>query len=239
MNERYSRSVVLYEFRTLQAQKDGKGSVSLSTLVGKGSCGIPTNTFSSHLELIIDNGEGAKPWVCIVVPYRLCQERFAKLDNLFKPKETRVPGSAIVRGPHLHSSAYLFFFFKTGSYSALQPYLDLKRYSSPPFSLDLLNNLPVRAYRLPMDEEQGLQDIPNYCKNYKLLNELFNSSTATGSLCMSLTNPPRTSDDDRQVLEEFLSTSKQQQKQPINLEEGSDQSDDSVHVVEESIISES
>ncbi|OWM68497.1 hypothetical protein CDL15_Pgr023462 [Punica granatum] len=79
----------------------------------------------------------------------------------------------------------------------------------------------------------------NGCKNYKLVNELFNSSTATGALRISSTDPQRTSDEDRQILEEFLSTSKEQQKQPVNLEEGSNESDDRVHVVEEPIICES
>ncbi|PKI66382.1 hypothetical protein CRG98_013184 [Punica granatum] len=50
----------------------------------------------------------------------------------------------------------------------------------------------------------------NGCKNYKLLNEFFSSSTAIGALRISSTNPLRTFDENRQVLEEFLSTSKQQ-----------------------------
>ncbi|OWM78079.1 hypothetical protein CDL15_Pgr018648 [Punica granatum] len=71
------------------------------------------------------------------------------------------------------------------------------------------------------------------CKHYKLLCELFSSSTATCAFRISSTDPPR--------------TAKRCGKQQVNLEEWSDESDDPwsdesddpVHVVEEPIISES
>ncbi|OWM73902.1 hypothetical protein CDL15_Pgr018962 [Punica granatum] len=65
------------------------------------------------------------------------------------------------------------------------------------------------------------------CKHYCLLNELFSASTTTGALCISLTNRPRTSDEERQLHKKFPSTSKKKHKQHVNLEEGSGESDDS------------
>ncbi|PKI69383.1 hypothetical protein CRG98_010181 [Punica granatum] len=66
------------------------------------------------------------------------------------------------------------------------------------------------------------------CKHYRLLNELFNSSTTTNALCITSTDLLRTSDEERQLHEEFISTSKKKQNQPINHEEGFDESDDPV-----------
>ncbi|OWM68058.1 hypothetical protein CDL15_Pgr017626 [Punica granatum] len=66
------------------------------------------------------------------------------------------------------------------------------------------------------------------CKHYRLLNELFNSSTTTNALCITSTDLLRTLDEERQLHEEFISTSKKKQNQPINHEEGFDESDDPV-----------
>ncbi|PKI68007.1 hypothetical protein CRG98_011603 [Punica granatum] len=70
------------------------------------------------------------------------------------------------------------------------------------------------------------------CKHYRLLNELFNSSSATGALRISSIDLPRTSDEEQQLHEEFISTSKKKQKQPVNLQEGPDESDDPVQIQE-------
>ncbi|PKI44374.1 hypothetical protein CRG98_035233 [Punica granatum] len=66
------------------------------------------------------------------------------------------------------------------------------------------------------------------CKHYRLLNELFSASTAIDALRISSTDRLRTSDEERQLHEEFLSISKKKHKQTINLEKGSDESDDPV-----------
>ncbi|XP_031398602.1 uncharacterized protein LOC116209179 [Punica granatum] len=68
------------------------------------------------------------------------------------------------------------------------------------------------------------------CKHYRLLNELFSASTAIDALRISSTDRLRTSDEERQLHEEFLSISKKKHKQTINLEKGSDESDDPVQV---------
>ncbi|PKI64065.1 hypothetical protein CRG98_015509 [Punica granatum] len=50
------------------------------------------------------------------------------------------------------------------------------------------------------------------CKHYRLLNELSSASTATVTLRISSTDRPRTSDEEGQLHEEFLSTSKKRQE---------------------------
>ncbi|XP_031388634.1 uncharacterized protein LOC116201512 [Punica granatum] len=76
------------------------------------------------------------------------------------------------------------------------------------------------------------------CKHYSLLNELFSSSTATGALRISSTNPPTTSSEERRLHAAFISASRGKQKQAVNIVECSDESDDPVNV-EDPIISES
>ncbi|PKI56318.1 hypothetical protein CRG98_023337 [Punica granatum] len=69
-------------------------------------------------------------------------------------------------------------------------------------------------------------------KHYDLQKQLFSSSVATGALCISSTDPPRTLEEEHRLNEEFLSRGKGKQKQHVDLEEGSDESDDPAHVAE-------
>ncbi|PKI65519.1 hypothetical protein CRG98_014019 [Punica granatum] len=62
--------------------------------------------------------------------------------------------------------------------------------------------------------------------------QLFSSFVATGILRISSTNPPPTLEEERRLNAEFLSRGKGKQKYHVNLEEGSDESDDPVHVAE-------
>ncbi|OWM82574.1 hypothetical protein CDL15_Pgr002149 [Punica granatum] len=50
------------------------------------------------------------------------------------------------------------------------------------------------------------------CKHYSLLNELFSSSTATGALRISSTNPLTTSSEERRLHAAFISASRGKQK---------------------------
>ncbi|PKI53857.1 hypothetical protein CRG98_025752 [Punica granatum] len=59
-----------------------------------------------------------------------------------------------------------------------------------------------------------------------------------GALRISSTNPPTTSSEERRLHAAFISTSRGKQKQYVNIEEGSDESDDPFNV-QEPIISES
>ncbi|OWM86526.1 hypothetical protein CDL15_Pgr026418 [Punica granatum] len=68
------------------------------------------------------------------------------------------------------------------------------------------------------------------CKHYDLQKQLFSSSVATGALRISSTDPPPTLEEERRLNAEFLFRGKGKQKQHVDLEEGSDESDDPVHV---------
>ncbi|PKI46646.1 hypothetical protein CRG98_032988 [Punica granatum] len=70
------------------------------------------------------------------------------------------------------------------------------------------------------------------CKHYYLQKELFRSSTTIGALRTSSTDLPPTLEKERRLNEKFLSRSKGKQKQHVNLEEGSNESDEPVHVAE-------
>ncbi|OWM81063.1 hypothetical protein CDL15_Pgr007094 [Punica granatum] len=70
------------------------------------------------------------------------------------------------------------------------------------------------------------------CKHYDMQKQLFSSFVATGILRISSTNPPPTLEEERRLNAEFLSRGKGKQKYHVNLEEGSDESDDPVHVAE-------
>ncbi|XP_031384161.1 uncharacterized protein LOC116197993 isoform X2 [Punica granatum] len=70
------------------------------------------------------------------------------------------------------------------------------------------------------------------CKYYDLQKQLFSSSVATGALRISSTDPPPTLEEERRLNEEFLSRGKGKQKQHIDLEEDSDESDDPAHVAQ-------
>ncbi|OWM64313.1 hypothetical protein CDL15_Pgr014103 [Punica granatum] len=68
-------------------------------------------------------------------------------------------------------------------------------------------------------------------KHYDLQKQLFSSSVATGALHISSTDPPPTLEEERRLNEEFLSRGKGKQKH-VNLEKGSDESDDPIHIAE-------
>ncbi|OWM74408.1 hypothetical protein CDL15_Pgr013312 [Punica granatum] len=69
-------------------------------------------------------------------------------------------------------------------------------------------------------------------KHYDLQKQLFSSSMSTGALRISSTDPPPTLKEERRLNEEFLSRGKGKQKQHVDHEEGSDKSDDPVHIAE-------
>ncbi|OWM77463.1 hypothetical protein CDL15_Pgr016860 [Punica granatum] len=70
------------------------------------------------------------------------------------------------------------------------------------------------------------------CKHCDLQKQLFSSSVATGALPISSTDPPPTLEEERRLNDEFLSRGKGKHKQHVNLEEGSDESDDPAHIAE-------
>ncbi|OWM70314.1 hypothetical protein CDL15_Pgr027215 [Punica granatum] len=70
------------------------------------------------------------------------------------------------------------------------------------------------------------------CKHCDLQKQLFSSSMAIGALRISLTNLPPTLEEERRLNGEFLSRGKGKQKQHVDLEEGSDESDYPMHVAE-------
>ncbi|OWM72365.1 hypothetical protein CDL15_Pgr018250 [Punica granatum] len=72
------------------------------------------------------------------------------------------------------------------------------------------------------------------CNHYDLQKQLFSSLVATGALRIFSTDPPPTLKEERRLNEEFLSRGKGKGKgkQHVDLEKGSDESDDLVHVVE-------
>ncbi|PKI38227.1 hypothetical protein CRG98_041382 [Punica granatum] len=70
------------------------------------------------------------------------------------------------------------------------------------------------------------------CNHYDLQKQLFCSSVATGALHIFSTDPPPTLEEERRLNEEFLSRGKGKGKQHVDLEEGSDESDDLVYVAE-------
>ncbi|OWM83064.1 hypothetical protein CDL15_Pgr011746 [Punica granatum] len=76
------------------------------------------------------------------------------------------------------------------------------------------------------------------CNHYDLQKQLFSSSVATCALRISSTDPPLTLEEERRLNEEFLSRGKGKGKgkQHVDLEKGSNESDDLVHVAEPMII---
>ncbi|OWM67136.1 hypothetical protein CDL15_Pgr000588 [Punica granatum] len=68
--------------------------------------------------------------------------------------------------------------------------------------------------------------------------DMFIKFFVCGALRISSTNPPTTSSEERRLHAAFISTSRGKQKQYVNIEEGSDESDDPFNV-QEPIISES
>ncbi|OWM64923.1 hypothetical protein CDL15_Pgr028641 [Punica granatum] len=70
------------------------------------------------------------------------------------------------------------------------------------------------------------------CKHYDLQKQLFSSSVSAGALRISSTDPPPTLEEERRLNEEFLSREKGKQKQHVDLEEGSNESDDPAHIAE-------
>ncbi|OWM74627.1 hypothetical protein CDL15_Pgr005207 [Punica granatum] len=70
------------------------------------------------------------------------------------------------------------------------------------------------------------------CNHHDLQKQLFSSSVATGALRISSTDPPPTLEEECRLNEKFLSRGKGNEKQHVDLEEGSDESDDLVHVAE-------
>ncbi|XP_031379775.1 uncharacterized protein At2g29880-like [Punica granatum] len=77
------------------------------------------------------------------------------------------------------------------------------------------------------------------CNHYDLQKQLFSSSVATGALRISSTDPPPTLEEERRLNEDFLSRGKGKGKQQVDLEEGSDDSDDLVQIQAEPMITES
>ncbi|OWM63214.1 hypothetical protein CDL15_Pgr010614 [Punica granatum] len=73
-------------------------------------------------------------------------------------------------------------------------------------------------------------------KHYNSLNELFRSKTATGALRMSSAEPPKSPETYARMEEDFLAASANRGKEPLNLEEGSGDSDDPVHEVAEPVV---
>ncbi|OWM72926.1 hypothetical protein CDL15_Pgr016558 [Punica granatum] len=67
------------------------------------------------------------------------------------------------------------------------------------------------------------------CKHYNSLKELFRSKIATGALHISSTDPPKSPE----------TYARMEEKEPINPEEGSGDSDDSVHEVTELVVTRS
>ncbi|OWM86102.1 hypothetical protein CDL15_Pgr010926 [Punica granatum] len=74
------------------------------------------------------------------------------------------------------------------------------------------------------------------CKHYTSLKELFRSKTATSALRISSTDPPKSPETYARMEEEFLAAASSRGKEPINLEEGSSDSDDPVHEVTEPVV---
>ncbi|OWM78587.1 hypothetical protein CDL15_Pgr002754 [Punica granatum] len=74
------------------------------------------------------------------------------------------------------------------------------------------------------------------CKHYTSLKELFRSKTATGALRISSTDPPKSPETYARMEEEFLAAASSRGKEPINLDEGSGDSDDPVHEVTEPVV---
>ncbi|XP_031376396.1 uncharacterized protein LOC116192101 [Punica granatum] len=74
------------------------------------------------------------------------------------------------------------------------------------------------------------------CKHYTSLKELFRSKTATCALRISSTDPPKSPETYARMEEEFLQAGSSRGKEPINLEEGSGDSDDPVHEVIEPVV---
>ncbi|XP_031375439.1 uncharacterized protein LOC116189841 [Punica granatum] len=70
------------------------------------------------------------------------------------------------------------------------------------------------------------------CSHYDLQKQLFSSSVPTTALRISSADPPPTLEEERRLNEEFLSRGKGKEKLHVDLEEGSDESDDLVHVAE-------
>ncbi|PKI61517.1 hypothetical protein CRG98_018101 [Punica granatum] len=64
------------------------------------------------------------------------------------------------------------------------------------------------------------------CKHYAALVELFRSSTATGALRISPTDPLKSPGTYERMEEQFLAAQTSRGKEPIDLEEGSDDSND-------------
>ncbi|OWM89461.1 uncharacterized protein LOC116199351 [Punica granatum] len=74
------------------------------------------------------------------------------------------------------------------------------------------------------------------CKHYTSLKELFRSKTATGALRISSTDPPKSPETYARMEEEFLAAASSRGKEPINLDEGSGDSDDPVNEVTEPVV---
>ncbi|XP_031394615.1 uncharacterized protein LOC116206026 [Punica granatum] len=70
------------------------------------------------------------------------------------------------------------------------------------------------------------------CKHYDMQKQLFSSSVATGVMRISSTDPPPTLEEEQWLNAEFLSRGKGKQKHHVDLEEGSDESDDPVNVAD-------
>ncbi|PKI50803.1 hypothetical protein CRG98_028798 [Punica granatum] len=73
-------------------------------------------------------------------------------------------------------------------------------------------------------------------KHYNSLKELFRSKTATSALRISSAEPPKSPGTYACMEEEFLAVATSHGKEPINLEEGFGDSDDSVHEVTEPVV---
>ncbi|OWM86921.1 uncharacterized protein LOC116189307 [Punica granatum] len=74
------------------------------------------------------------------------------------------------------------------------------------------------------------------CKHYDALKTLFKASTATGALRISSTDPPKGLRTCERVEEQFLAAPNSRGEEPIDLEEGSGDSDDPVHEVDEPVV---
>ncbi|OWM87324.1 hypothetical protein CDL15_Pgr022431 [Punica granatum] len=70
------------------------------------------------------------------------------------------------------------------------------------------------------------------CKYYDMQKQLFSSFVATGVLRISSTDPPPTLEEERRLNAEFLSRGKGKQKYHVDLEEGSEESEDPAHVAQ-------
>ncbi|OWM72719.1 hypothetical protein CDL15_Pgr002605 [Punica granatum] len=74
------------------------------------------------------------------------------------------------------------------------------------------------------------------CKHYEALHLLYRSATATGGLRISSTEPPKSPRSYARMEEQFLAGRNSRGKEPIDLEEGSGDSDDAARELDDPVV---